>query len=160
MKTTLITTPKTHAEANGHWDRAAVTSPDDRYLLLDIQFQNGPIEVHGINGVQLPTVLRLCLARYQMLNKSFPCRENSLVITNLQQAIMWDEERTAQRTALGVEGTDAPRPTAVAGPATDVAPADPGSCTVCGNAFGPRHVPIPDGDGGQRHAKGALACLA
>lgn len=44
-----------------------------------------------------------------MLNKSFPCRENSLVITNLQQAIMWDEERTAQRTVAGVEGFDKPR---------------------------------------------------
>jgi hypothetical protein len=78
-------------------------------LHLEIQFQNGPVKEHGVNGVQLTDVLRICLARYKMLNESFRCRENSLVITKLQEAIMWDEERTAQRTLAGVEGYDKPR---------------------------------------------------
>ncbi len=108
FKTKFMTTPDSHAEANGHWDRAAMFLDDGSDQLV-IQFQNGPVEEHGVNGVQLTDVLRICLARYRMLNTSFPCRENSLVITNLQQAIMWDDERTAQRTLAGVEGFDKPR---------------------------------------------------
>ena len=113
--TIFNTTPDTHAAANGHWDRVSIVGPelgdqpcDQPGALLDIQFQNGPIQEHGVNGVQLPDVLRICLARYKMLNKSFPCRENALAITKLQEAIMWDEERTAQRCRQGVEGYDKP----------------------------------------------------
>ena len=113
----FLTTPETHAAANGHWDKAeihrvgkgAITAgATGESPYLRIQFQNGPIKEHGVNGVQLPEVLRICLARYKMLNKSFPCRENSLVITKLQEALMWDEERTAKRTQQGVEGYDRP----------------------------------------------------
>lgn len=106
----FLTTPETHAADNGHWDRAVVQKefggPDDE--LLSIQFQNGPVREEGVNGVQLSQVLRICLARYKMLNKSFPCRENSIVITKLQEALMWDDERTAKRTRQGVEGFDKP----------------------------------------------------
>lgn len=115
LKTSFSTTPDTHAAANGHWDRVQIDGPtsadpgpgpEARHLL--IQFQNGPVQEHGVNGVQLPDVLRICLARYKMLNETFRCRENSLVITNLQRAIMWDDERTSKRTQQGVEGYDKP----------------------------------------------------
>lgn len=113
MKTNFHTTPDTHAAENGHWDHVTALGPnpsgelnDLKVRYLDIQFQNGPVSENGHNGVQLPDVLRICLARYQMLNKSFRCRENSIVITKLQEAIMWDEERTAKRTQQGVEGQD------------------------------------------------------
>ncbi len=108
MKPTFHTTPGTHAATSGHWDAVEIASPVKDCPDLRIQFQNGPVKEHGINGVQLPEVLRICLARYKMLNESFGCRENSLVITKLQEAIMWDEERTARRTLAGVEGFDKP----------------------------------------------------
>ncbi len=102
----FVTTPGTHAEINGHWDQVRWDEGSARPSR--IHFQNGPVKEHGVNGVQLTDVLKVCLARYSMLNKSFPCRENSLVITKLQEAIMWDEERTAKRTRQGVEGYDRP----------------------------------------------------
>jgi hypothetical protein len=107
LTTQFHTTPDTHASANGHWDRAEIIGPGIA-CPLQIKFQNGPVKEFGTNGVQLPDVLRICLARYKMLNKSFPCRENSLVITKLQEALMWDDERTANRTLQGVEGYDRP----------------------------------------------------
>jgi hypothetical protein len=107
MKPTFETTPETHASRNGHWDRVKVEDPGGK-AMLSIDFQNGPVKEFGVNGVQLTDVLKICLARYQMLNVSFPCRENSIVITKLQEAIMWDEERTAKRTKQGVEGYDRP----------------------------------------------------
>lgn len=102
----FTTTPETHASSNGHWDVVTWGAGEGR--VSQLQFQNGPVKECGVNGVQLTDVLRACLARYQMLNKSFPCRENSLAITKLQEAIMWDEERTSKRTRQGVEGFDRP----------------------------------------------------
>ena len=104
----FATTPNTHAELNGHWDRAFVDVGPCKHRHLQIQFQNGPVEEVGVNGVQLLDVLEIAIRRYQMLNKSFPCRENSMVITKLQEAAMWDRERTAQRVTQGVEGQDKP----------------------------------------------------
>ena len=109
LKPVFFTSPDTHASESGHWDGVKVLdSRDPENTLLSIYFQNGPVKEYGVNGVQLTEVLKICLARYKMINKSFPCRENSLAITNLQQAIMWDEERTAQRCRQGVEGYDKP----------------------------------------------------
>lgn len=99
------TTPDSHAARSGHWDQVHWASVGGDSFL---KFQNGPIKGSGVNGVQLTDVLKVCLARYKMLNTSFPCRENSIVITKLQEAIMWDEERTAKRTRQGVEGYDKP----------------------------------------------------
>ena len=116
IKTVLSATPGTHAEANGHWDVAMIernanpAKPEMAETLATIKFQNGPVNEHGVNGVQLTDVLKVALARYEMLNQGdFRCRENSLVITNLQQAIFWDLERTEKRTKAGVEGYDKPR---------------------------------------------------
>jgi hypothetical protein len=39
------------------------------------------------------------------LNKKFPCRENSMVITKLEEAILWSKQRTFNRMMRDVEGT-------------------------------------------------------
>lgn len=106
LKPTFKTTPETHGSASGHWDVVAWDTGASRSSQL--YFQNGPVREHGINGVQIDDVLKVCLARLKMLNKSFPCRENSLSITRIQEAIMWQQERTANRTTQGVEGYDKP----------------------------------------------------
>lgn len=69
-----------------------------------IQFQNGPIGDNGHNGIQNEDVLNLLLVRMRELNKRFPCRENSLAITKMEEALMWLEQRTALRRQQGVEG--------------------------------------------------------
>ena len=50
-------------------------------------------------------VLRILIDRMYYLQKKQPCRENSIVITNLEESLMWLEKRTADRIARGVEGT-------------------------------------------------------
>lgn len=69
-----------------------------------IQFQHGPIGDHDINGVQNEEVLQLITQRLRYLNSKFPCRENSIAITKIEEAIMWLRQRTAIRQAQGVEG--------------------------------------------------------
>ena len=56
------------------------------------------------NGTTNEEVLKVLIARVQFLNGKFPCRENSIVITKLEEALMWLEKRTRDRVARGVEG--------------------------------------------------------
>lgn len=56
------------------------------------------------NGTTLEEMLGVSIARLQDLNRRFPCRENSLVLTKMQEALMWLNARTADRQARGVEG--------------------------------------------------------
>jgi hypothetical protein len=56
------------------------------------------------DGTTNEEVLKVLIHRIQTLNKLFPCRENAIVITKLQEALMWCEERTRDRTERGVIG--------------------------------------------------------
>lgn len=71
-----------------------------------IKFQEGTVPENGKNGLQVEEVLGAALERLQGYNKAVPCRENSLAITHIEEAIMWLNKRTADREARGVEGTD------------------------------------------------------
>lgn len=55
-------------------------------------------------GTTLEEMLRVSIERLSYLNGKFPCRENSIAITKMQEALMWLNQRTADRVARGVEG--------------------------------------------------------
>ena len=42
--------------------------------------------------------------RMNSMQAKFPCRENAIVTTHLETALLWLEKRTADRKARGVEG--------------------------------------------------------
>ena len=56
------------------------------------------------SGTTLEEMLRVSIERLQDLNGRFPCRENSIAITKMQEALMWLNERTRDRIARDVEG--------------------------------------------------------
>lgn len=56
------------------------------------------------DGTTNEEVLRVLIDRMQYLQDKFPCRENAIVITNLEESLMWLEKRTADRKARNVEG--------------------------------------------------------
>jgi hypothetical protein len=66
--------------------------------------QNGPVKVFGINGCQVDTIIETAKLILEGLNKSFPCRENSIAITRLDEALLWLKKRKADRDKRGVEG--------------------------------------------------------
>ena len=57
-----------------------------------------------VDGTTLEEMLRVSIARLTELNNKFPCRENSIAITKMQEALLWLNERTRDRVARGVEG--------------------------------------------------------
>ena len=83
-----------------------VRKAGDDSVLQEIHFQQGPIKECGVNGVNNEDLLLMVLTRLRMFNQGeFACRENSMVITKLEEAVMWLRKRTQAREARGVEGT-------------------------------------------------------
>lgn len=65
----------------------------------------GSKELRTVNdGTTNEEVLAVLIDRVQYLNGKFPCRENSIVITKLEESLMWLNKRTANRKARNVEG--------------------------------------------------------
>lgn len=56
------------------------------------------------DGTTNEEVLAVLIDRIKYLNQKFPSRQNSIVITKLEEALMWLENRTAERKLRGVEG--------------------------------------------------------
>lgn len=64
-----------------------------------------PGELYTVNdGTTNEEILEMLIDRMQYLQKKFPCRENAIVITNLEESLMWLEKRTKDRQKRGVEG--------------------------------------------------------
>lgn len=57
-------------------------------------------------GAFIEEVLAVAYARLKVLNKKYPCRENSLALTNIEQAVLWLAQRKAERQLRKVDGKD------------------------------------------------------
>ena len=64
---------------------------------------NGTIVGEGTTNEE---VLKMMVHRMNYLQSKFPCRENAIVITKLEECLMWLNYRTEKRVAQGVEGKD------------------------------------------------------
>lgn len=65
----------------------------------------GGAELRTVNdGTTNEEVLRMLIDRMNSLQAKFPCRENAIVTTHLETALLWLEKRTSDRKARGVEG--------------------------------------------------------
>ncbi len=56
------------------------------------------------NGTTNEEFLEVLINRMNYLQGKFPCRENALVITKLEESLMWLHKRTADRVKRNVEG--------------------------------------------------------
>jgi hypothetical protein len=74
-------------------------------LVGEVKFHSGPIK-DGVNGVMNEDLLAMVLVRLEGFNQGeFRCRENSMAITKIEEALMWLGKRTTAREIRGVEGT-------------------------------------------------------
>jgi hypothetical protein len=85
-----------------------------RELVQFLQFihREKKIDDHGeehfvttTDGTTNEEVLKVLIDRMYSMQMKAPCRENSIVITKLEECLMWLEKRTRDRQARGVEGT-------------------------------------------------------
>jgi hypothetical protein len=91
-----------------------------RYMLQNFEDNTGGQELQFIQKVpthpgstELETksdgttneeVLAVLIDRLGYLQAKFPCRENAIVITKLEESLMWLNKRTEGRKVRGVEG--------------------------------------------------------
>ena len=75
-------------------------------IFANIKFQKGPVKENGVNGCHNEDLIAIVIDRLQCLNQGdFACRENSIAITKLEEALLWLNKRTQDRIARNVEGT-------------------------------------------------------
>ena len=66
--------------------------------------QDRPIQVSGINGCQVDTIIEAAKLILEGLNEQHYCYQNDMAINKLERALQWLRERTADRVQRGVEG--------------------------------------------------------
>jgi hypothetical protein len=57
------------------------------------------------DGTTNEEVLAVLINRLNYFQNKLPCRENAIVITKLEESLMWLNKRTEERKARGVEGS-------------------------------------------------------
>lgn len=74
--------------------------------VIDITWQSGGTATTERNGAFIEDVLAMVYARLASFNKEFPCRENSLALTKIEEAVLWLAQRKAEREHRGVYGKE------------------------------------------------------
>jgi hypothetical protein len=70
-----------------------------------IPLVNNPTVFETVNnGTTNEEVLTVLIDRMHYLQTKFPCRENAIVLTHLETALLWLNERTNKRRSQNVEG--------------------------------------------------------
>lgn len=92
--------------ANHRYEIAPVTNKEVEDFRCCVNFQNGPIKEFGVNGVMNEDLIAIVIDRMRGFQSGdYACRDNALVLTKLEEALMWLRHRTDEREARGVEGT-------------------------------------------------------
>ena len=71
---------------------------------ITFTLQNQPIKERGVNGCQVDELIETAKLILNGLNAKFPCRQNSIAITKLDEALHWLTDRRNDREKRGVEG--------------------------------------------------------
>lgn len=88
------------------YDRSPISERHARNCI--ISFQNGPIAEAGVNGISNEALLAIVEDRLESFQCGpYACRENSMALQLVREAIFQLHQRTRERMARGVEGTAA-----------------------------------------------------
>jgi len=78
---------------------------EGRQMVTRIKFQKGPVEETVANGCFNEDLIAVVIDRLRGFQSgNFPCRENALALTKLEEALHWLDSRTQDRQRRGVEG--------------------------------------------------------
>ena len=92
----------------GHkYTLAGFEKPEDTQSIQFIEKVPGKVlgELLTLNdGTTNEEILEMLIDRMQYLQAKFSCRENAIVITKLEESLMWLNKRTSDRKKRNVEG--------------------------------------------------------
>jgi len=70
-----------------------------------VNFQQGLPSQKGVNGCAQEDLLAIVIHRLKGFQSGkFPCRENAIALTKIEEALHWLQARTTDRMSRGVEG--------------------------------------------------------
>ena len=81
-----------------------IVNHGEKESTISFKIQMGLIGLVGVNGCQMTAMIAASKMIIEGLNKLYPCRENAMTITKLDEALLWQQKRTIDRLARGVEG--------------------------------------------------------
>lgn len=71
-----------------------------------IEFQDGPINEVGVNGLTHEVLLAIVADRLRSFQAGpYACKANACALTHIEEAQHWLQQRTIERMRRGVEGT-------------------------------------------------------
>jgi len=101
--TEIFATDKPGAGGASH--QYNVVQKDSKNVHAMVKFQKGPVKETKANGCFNEDLIAIVIDRLQgFQNGDFPCRENALALTKLEEALHWLDHRTKDRQTRGVEG--------------------------------------------------------
>jgi hypothetical protein len=75
-------------------------------FIYNIGFQDGPINVVGVNGLTHEVLLAIVADRLRSFQAGpFACKANACALSHIEAAQHWLQQRTIERMRRGVEGT-------------------------------------------------------
>lgn len=89
---------------NGIADNYEVGTDGKTYL--KVKFQTGGTATTEKNGVFIEDLLIIAYAKLKEYNDQLPCRENSIALTKIEEAVLWLAKRKLEREFRGVYGTE------------------------------------------------------
>ena len=82
-----------------------VVNKQSKDVYTMVKFQKGPVQEHGVNGCFNEDLIAIVIDRMRGFQYGdFPCRENAIALTKLEEALHWLDHRTKDRQNRGVEG--------------------------------------------------------
>lgn len=108
-QTTVYAVDKPAINNNAYHEFVIMYEPENvpATVLEKIKLQNGNFAEFGHNGIfteHLLIIAKDCLERFN--TSKYACRENSIAITKIEEALMWIDKRMAKRVERGVYGTE------------------------------------------------------
>jgi hypothetical protein len=91
-------------EVNGQLYNVVLSGKTGALSYVNLQFQSGPYPEVGAEGLTTECLLDVLIHRVSFQDSKFPCAENASAILGLKSALIFLNERTSKRKALGVEG--------------------------------------------------------
>jgi hypothetical protein len=101
----IVVTDKAGAGGANH-EYKILSNDIPHKIMACIEFQNGPIKEHGVNGVTQEALLAIVADRLASFQAGkYACAENGIALRCVLEALAALKQRTLSRYKRGVEGT-------------------------------------------------------
>jgi hypothetical protein len=82
---------------DGKYDPDGFVKISEEGKKITFEIQAGNYNDHGFNGCYPVQIISFVRSLYEVYSKEHPSRENAMILTKLDEALLWDVKRTNKR---------------------------------------------------------------